>query len=326
MPLYSRKYLIIASLSLALLSSIALHGQDAFLPVGFVEVKLDFLNQQVKDRARVPFGVPTVFTADADKLKTDLAKPGLLIEMYLMKGLCASLNETDLSIYKHSKLSSATWLYRENGLISGNSQMNWQNSVPLVPNRNYCLVFAKSDPNPDGSSTALGPIMEKITLRPRSSLADHIKSDFGIGYVPKIKGLVGVINVHFYFVAINNDADLGYGELSRARQVFSRLSLFVGLAPLTFSSESEQEIKNITKLGNLVYGVGIRSLPYWPKRKSFMRLVFQPMRINVGFMRFIQDDANPLVTDNRYKNAPFVSITYDLNISTLLGPIGKLFQ
>ena len=108
------------------------------------------------------------------------------------------------------------------------------------------------------------------------------------------------------------------------------MSVFAGVVPLRVHTgvEGKAKIENLTKIGNFVFGFGVRSLFYWPGflDGSLGRKVFQPMRINVGVMRYAQVNENPLISKKEVKSAFFISLTYDINIGDLLGkPIKGFF-
>ncbi|WP_375437296.1 hypothetical protein [uncultured Hymenobacter sp.] len=168
-----------------------------------------------------------------------------------------------------------------------------------------------------------------------TTLEDNVKLDFGVGYAPKPRAIFGLSSVHLHATAINEDTDLVVDKLSVVRQFLVRTSFFIGLSPITFSERTEQPIKERYALGNFVYGVGFRSPFYgkwmkWSrvakKNPDFGRMFLQPMRLNIGVLNFSQANQNPAITKDVNKRAMFVSLTYDLHIAAILGPIGKILQ
>lgn len=197
----------------------------------------------------------------------------------------------------------------------------------LKPNRDYCLLVRRSmDENtPD-------PFQQTVSVHTASKFSDYVKLDFGVGVAPQpgVNVLFGSIAVHGYAIPINNNTDLAEG-FGLGKQLLLRTSLFVGIAPITFSSGTKQEIKPLTGVGNLVVGVGFRGPGYWPgKNKAADRrvrgkFILQAMRLNAGWLIYSQSAANPVDPGKRTKYTPYVSLTYDLSLTSLLGPIAKLF-
>jgi hypothetical protein len=90
-------------------------------------------------------------------------------------------------------------------------------------------------------------------------------------------------------------------------------------------------MKNAVGLGNPIFGIGYRSpfYGYWRKtpkyhRKSIGLALFQPIRLTFGEMLFKQADKNPLIPKDRYKLTPYIGISLNASIASILGPIGKL--
>ncbi|MEO5685380.1 MAG: hypothetical protein ABIQ88_22220 [Chitinophagaceae bacterium] len=163
-------------------------------------------------------------------------------------------------------------------------------------------------------------------LLARSKIGDHVKLDFGIAYAPTPKALIGYTSVNIYFTAINDETNLK--EIKNiSRNIFLRTSVFIGLSPVTFSSDTKQDLKNKYSTGNIVFGVAVRSPFYGCYTKGIGRVgqkLLQPMRLSFGEMLYAQVNANPLITKNANKGAFFVGLSYDLNIASLLGPIAKI--
>ncbi|HEY4147271.1 MAG TPA: hypothetical protein VGM41_00010 [Chitinophagaceae bacterium] len=162
-----------------------------------------------------------------------------------------------------------------------------------------------------------------------SKFGDHTKLDFGIGWAPSPNALFGYTSVNIYFTPINDETNLKEIQ-SLSRNLFLRTSLFMGISPILFSSDTKQPIKNKYGAGNFVFGIGIRSPFYgrytpWFRGKVGQKLL-QPMRISIGEFLYKQANANSVINADVNKHSPFVAITYDWNIATLLGPVGKIFS
>jgi hypothetical protein len=147
-----------------------------------------------------------------------------------------------------------------------------------------------------------------------AGLTRHFDSDFGIivGTSPTIGYVGGGSTVHFYFVPINKAAPYGTASGSFRQEVLKRLSVFAGVS--LFKIEENVPVDNKYDVGNPIWGLGVR-----PYLRGARRLDF--FRANVGIMHFVQKNANPLITDKRGKHTPFVSVTADLDLQAVLGPL-----
>lgn len=159
----------------------------------------------------------------------------------------------------------------------------------------------------------------------RTKFGDYMKSDFGFGYVNMFNpGVIGFASAHVHLYPINYDADLGKIK-SLYKQASMRLSGFFGISPLTIYSNTQQPIVPLTKTGNFVYGLGIRSPLYgYYGQHRVLRAILQPMRLTIGNVVFTQNNASPLISTPEYKQALYFGISYDLTLSTLFSPITKL--
>ncbi|MEQ9438095.1 MAG: hypothetical protein RIG62_03575, partial [Cyclobacteriaceae bacterium] len=147
----------------------------------------------------------------------------------------------------------------------------------------------------------------------------------------KPQAVLGLITLHYYPRPVNFNTNLGqkFGDNNFLRHLAMRTSVFLGVAPTVIAADVEQEIKPVTGIGNVVYGLGLRSPFYWPGKLDsgkFGRVFLQPMRLNAGFFHFAQENANPLISSKENKSSFFLSLTFDLSITEILGPLGKLFQ
>lgn len=194
----------------------------------------------------------------------------------------------------------------------------------LLPDRTYTLKITALDK--DGR--AIPEYSFTYGIVTSSKFGDHAKLDFGVGYAPKPQASFGATTVNLYLTPINEETDLR--DISDwKRNLLLRVGFYAGIAPILFSSDTEQPLKNRFAVGNFVYGIGIRS-PFYGWHNVFKNRVgqklLQPMRLKAGWFLFKQSDANPLITAERSKRAPYVGISYDINIASLLGPIGKIVQ
>lgn len=289
-------------------------------PSRIVLVKVDLTNRVILDR--VPFDMATRFTgsvpAYVDSLGFTFYGPAYQISTE-GEGKNKKPETRKNGIQVDEKFGESWW--------SANGDTTKKIfTVPILidrfkPNRDYIIEVSEYD---NKSRKIKG---YRIYFRTETGLSDHIKLDFGIGHAFKPVATIGVVTAHFYLVAINNDTDLIDDRISIGRHILLRSSVFGGISPLTFNSDTRQELKKLTGIGNVVYGIGIRSPFYgpWLDTGNFGRIAFQPMRLNLGVLRFSQEDANPLIATNRSKSALYASITYDFNLATLFGPIFKAF-
>lgn len=195
----------------------------------------------------------------------------------------------------------------------------YSNSQFFKPNRTYVMrvVFF------DKQGKYLTHLSRSNHIR--TKFGDYMKSDFGFGYVNMFNpGVIGFASAHVYLYPINYDADLGKIK-SLYKQASMRLSGFFGISPITIYSNTQQPIVPLTKTGNFVYGLGIRSPLYgYYGQHRVLRAILQPMRLTIGNVVFTQNNASPLISTPEYKQALYFGISYDLTLSTLFSPITKL--
>jgi hypothetical protein len=170
-------------------------------------------------------------------------------------------------------------------------------------------------PGPQDDST---PVMVSLVAEAHADLRRHFDTDFGVIWSPRPgPAYMGAgSNVHFYLTPINKDET----RLDRRRnlrdQVLKRVSLFAGLSFVTL--RTSESVENRYELGNPVWGVGIR--PRFggnAKRLDFFR-------VNAGMVYFKQRHANPLVEELANAQAPFVSVTGDIDLRSVLTPLAGL--
>jgi len=199
----------------------------------------------------------------------------------------------------------------------------------LQAGKDYTLkiTFLNTTVFPDGAtSTDLVDSIE-YSFTVRSNFGNYVKTDFGFGYVPKVRGIMGFTSAHFYLLPINDDADLariGNGY----RRALLKTSFFIGISPLMLQSDTQQPIIQTFGVGNFIYGLGFRSPLYGPHGllhgQWLGRVFLQPMRITLGQMLFRQADENSMITKVHNKHALYVGLSLDLNISSAFGAISKL--
>lgn len=192
----------------------------------------------------------------------------------------------------------------------------------LLPDREYTItVTCKAS-----DETIIDMYSFSWGLLAQSSIGDHTKLDFGISYSSTPKAFIGYTSVNIYFTPINDETNLSMIK-NVSRNIFLRTSIFIGISPITFSSDTKQDLKNKYGVGNLVCGIAIRSPFYGCYTKGIGKVgqkLLQPMRLSFGEMLYAQVNANPLITKKANKAAFFMGLSYDLNIAKLLGPISKI--
>lgn len=157
-----------------------------------------------------------------------------------------------------------------------------------------------------------------IMATPTAAVAAHFDTDFGVLVTNHNRGpgYIGAgTNVHFYFVPVNGNERTFYWRSFRD-QVLKRASIFVGLSFVKL--RATEEVKNMFDTGNPVVGIGVRPVGF-RKYKPLGSL-----RLNAGVVWFKQDVANPLVAEDKTKHAPFVSLTGDITLKDLFGPLAAL--
>jgi hypothetical protein len=152
---------------------------------------------------------------------------------------------------------------------------------------------------------------------------DHFDTDLGAVYSART-GYVGLAALlHWYpFQPIRQDEDLRI-VANPWRRWAKRINLTTGLSLVKL--EDRIPVDHKLTLGSPVFGIGVRKLTppqAWP---HWLRSVVEVPRLNAGVILFSQDDANPLVAKARTKAAGFASVTYDANLTSLLGPLYGLF-
>lgn len=247
--------------------------------------------------------------------------------------LCSGRNLTSATLYKVASMTNATGFPGKTVVTLPVTSQNIKQIDPsldfLLPNYEYTFRVTVTNTG----DTLVQKYSFDWAFYPKTKIGDYTKLDFGIAYAPRIKAAIGVTNVHFYFTPTNDETDLAQIK-NVTRNIFLRASLFLGISPVTFSSDTKQPIKNDLGVGNICFGIGIRAPFYWSflqsNRKDRNNKVghelLQPMRLIFGELLFKQADPHLLIAKDKRKFAPFVGISYDLNIASILGPIGKLIS
>lgn len=169
------------------------------------------------------------------------------------------------------------------------------------------------------------PVYERITLTAsaRSQATQRFDADIGIGRGGE-SGYVGLVShAHFFpFAPINKKTDLAAlnGVAANLRQ---RVSIFAGLS--LEELDADIDVEPLFGVGTPVAGVGIRGFLYWPGVPPRLQPVLQPLRLNVGVIWFEQESPNPLVSDKDLMHDVFFSVTADIELKNVLGPLLALF-
>ncbi len=298
---------------------------------GALVIDLDLKNGIVKDEAPVPFGVRLLFKTEVPDA-VDYTPLNNLYAFY-KEGRCPAIPGDKVS---RDYIPIGSW-ERPSSTLAG--QTNTAEIISgiqpkdfFLANRNYCLLVRRfSDPHASDDK------QQAVSVRTQSQFSDYVKLDFGAGYSFLPKALFGTLAAHLYVVPVNDNIDLAE-HFNFGRQFLMRTSLFAGIAPVMFSSDTKQDIKPATGVGNVVFGVGFRAPFYYPnKKRSFFdfnnglvlakdsRLNFmQSIRLNVGWILFKQADSSPLIVRDHPKIAPYISLTYDASLTALVAPIALL--
>lgn len=178
---------------------------------------------------------------------------------------------------------------------------------PLRANRDYLfeLNFHKESTR---DSTRKDTLTDKVEIiaRARASLANHFDSDIGLmnSFRAGYWGLV--TNAHLHVVPVNKNEELG--NRPALERLAKRLSVFGGLALHKFGADDD--VEPFWDVGSPVAGLGLRGIAG-----------LDGLRVNGGIVWVKQEDTNPLVSERHTKRDGFVSVTGDVEIQKLLGPL-----
>lgn len=169
------------------------------------------------------------------------------------------------------------------------------------------------------------PFIDRDTViaSTRSLPVQRFDADLGIA-AAHASGYVGLVsNAHLYpFAPVNKATDLRTvrGFWPNFRQ---RVSIFAGLALQELNSDAE--VHPLYDVGTPVVGAGLRGFLYWSPISQRLRPILQPLRLNAGVIFFEQEDPNPLVTERHGRHDLFASVTADIELKSVLGPLLALF-
>lgn len=165
-----------------------------------------------------------------------------------------------------------------------------------------------------------------INSTPRAGLKHYLSTSVGAAYALKAETWIASYMLNVHLGAINKNTDLG-GRLTPRQHVAQRVSFFLGLSPVTIYSYADGGVRDLTPVGNITVGASVRSLLY-PSvfRGRLARAVLEPLVIDVGFFRYAQRHANPLVNDEITKDSFLIGLSYDIGITKILTPIAGLLQ
>lgn len=192
-------------------------------------------------------------------------------------------------------------------------QANRPRAVTLRDQRQKCKELFPSDDQPSDIRVISGVVA-------RSSWRQHFDTDLGVMGTPTAGYLGVVTGVHFHLAPVRKDVDLFDPTVPPMQRLGRRFSVYAGISPVEIWHAADQPIQK-TRLGIPVVGLGFRGPLYWQESGGTWGQVGPLMRLNTGVMFFDQDAANPLVTEPRAKRDFFVSLTADLEISSVLGPL-----
>lgn len=192
----------------------------------------------------------------------------------------------------------------------------------------------------DGSRVADGPAVvatDSITLRfvTDASFQQHVDLDAGAVYGFGAQYAGAATGVHLYLSPISADEDLSEPGFAPRYQLLRRVSLHGGLAVQEVGTSSG--VSGATRAGAPFLGVALRGPLYWPgwyggestrglENRARVRVVLQGMRVGGGFIWFKQQDANPLVTEERSKRDLYATLTINLALRDVLAPLGLFFK
>jgi hypothetical protein len=189
---------------------------------------------------------------------------------------------------------------------------------PLPPNNAYAFQFdiwGKRKIN-----DTLTPLRDdrEVVGWTATDFRDHFDTDFGAIYGTRSEYVGLGIMLHVYAEPIRPFERLSDVE-SRWRRWKKRVNLAAGISLAELSDE--KPVDHMFSFGTPVAAIGARKLPAPPGAAALIRTLIEQPRWAVGVIWFTQDDANPLITRKKTKADPFVSMTFDLDLKSILGPL-----
>ncbi len=134
----------------------------------------------------------------------------------------------------------------------------------------------------------------------------YVSADVGVALAPRLHSGFAYSGANIYFRPVNKEAPLQqfHGKARIARSV----SAMVGLTITDLTKAGQRS--NLIGSQMLVAGGGMR--------------VTESMRLNGGVVVYQAEDTNPTVSRQKVAATPFVSFSYDFDVASTLGALGRL--
>jgi len=131
----------------------------------------------------------------------------------------------------------------------------------------------------------------------------YISADVGLAWATDIDEVFSYFGTNIYFRPVNKNAPL------KGLQFFRRFSIMIGLTLQDLEMAGQRESTVGSQM--LVIGGGLR--------------LTSSMRVSGGAIVFKKPDPNPLISDTELALSPFISLSFDWNVASTLGDLGRAF-
>ena len=131
----------------------------------------------------------------------------------------------------------------------------------------------------------------------------YVSGDVGLAWATDLDEVFSYLGTNIYFRPVNKNAPL------KGLQFFRRFSIMIGLTLQDLKKSGQRE--NVIGSRMLVVGAGLRFT--------------SSMRVTGGALVFKEPDPNPLIRDANLALSPFISLSFDWNVASTLGSLGRAF-
>lgn len=131
----------------------------------------------------------------------------------------------------------------------------------------------------------------------------YVSADVGLAWATDIDEVFSYFGTNIYFRPVNKNAPL------KGFQFFRRFSIMIGLTLQDLEKSGHRESTVGSQM--LVIGGGLR--------------LTGSMRVSGGALVFKKPDPDPLVSDADLALSPFISLSFDWNVASTLGDLGRAF-
>jgi hypothetical protein len=263
--------------------------------------------------------------------------------IYARYGLRGSGSSTDRI---ESQLGCALWTRELERDSSRAAETEFAVDFPIHPldaDKEYLFEFTLYEPHPkqklpvQGVAPVCSFFEDQKKVNPSAFMTTDsfsIRASTQTDYTQRFDTDIGIVhssqagytgfasNVHFHLWPLNKSADLAdFGFFESLKR---RISVFGGLAVTKLGAE--EDVTHLMGVGSPMVGLGFRAPFYWQGLEPpfLPGWLIRPMRLNAGVIWFNQDDPNPLVDETTVKHDAFVSLSYDVDVKSILGPFVSL--